>query len=207
MDRNCWRLCAIARQQIGLRWVSSAADDYSPGSFHSWRTYSERPMHVMISLQCINHWWMIFGVKPSWRPMSKWLWCAPPIRSNQLRRAPFGPNLIPTRSSMRPSILSVRYRGLRDVSTNISRLTAPHGFIDDISVVMSVCVKGKLKFDGVIGRVISGPIAFASNDKMTHWGKMIFGQPASVPNRSHLRSYLNGVLRFRSITEWRNLYS
>jgi hypothetical protein len=53
---------------------------------------------------------------------------------------------------------------------------APHGFIDEISVVISVCVRGKLKLDNVIGRVISGPIAFASNDKLTHWGRMIFGE-------------------------------
>lgn len=48
----------------------------------------------------------------------------------------------------------------------------PHAFLEDTSLVISLCIKGKLKQDHVIGRSVSGPITVASNDKITHWGRM-----------------------------------
>jgi len=51
----------------------------------------------------------------------------------------------------------------------------PTAFLDDTSVVVSLCVRGRmsLKQDAVIGRVISGPITFACGDRITHWGRML----------------------------------
>ncbi|CAG2113755.1 unnamed protein product, partial [Medioppia subpectinata] len=76
---------------------------------------------------------------------------------------------------------------------------APHGFIDEISVVITVCLKGKLKFDSVIGRVISGPIAFASNDKLTHWGKMMFGSERHCEYLNSTKTLMPDIMRKSSM--------
>lgn len=62
----------------------------------------------------------------------------------------------------------------------------PYAFVDDTTVVISVCVKGGLKNDSVIGRVLSGPFGYVANGKVTQWGRML-ADP-------------------KPVTEWRYLY-
>jgi hypothetical protein len=51
----------------------------------------------------------------------------------------------------------------------------PEKLVDSILVV-SVTLKGRLKQDTPIGRVILGPNFYADGDNMTPWGRVVLGQ-------------------------------
>ena len=46
----------------------------------------------------------------------------------------------------------------------------PQGFVDDASLVLSVVMRGPVRTDLVIGRVILGPFFTCAGDQPTQWG-------------------------------------
>ncbi|RWS02437.1 synaptotagmin-15-like protein [Dinothrombium tinctorium] len=62
----------------------------------------------------------------------------------------------------------------------------PSDFLDETTLIIAICIKSRIKPRDVIGKVISGPVDYSSNDKITHWGRML-AEP-------------------RPVTEWRVLH-
>lgn len=66
----------------------------------------------------------------------------------------------------------------------IFHFIVPLCFIDEASVVTTVIVKGLLRQDAVVGRVITGPYLFEQDQKLTQWGFMLQGKRAAVQWRT-----------------------